>query len=212
MGERQDGRTELEALQMQINQIADDSLQSTREMVNMTGEAEESGIKTMQMLDEQGEVLTRVSTTMKDINEEMKAAEKNIEGMEKCCGLCVCPWNKSRKVRDKKKMWKAPSSSSNSSVSGQGQKQKEKEIVTSEPIPAGEGQYYIQRITNDAREDEMEENMQIVAGRVNAMKEMAVDMNVELEKQNNQLDKLNEQGSHVDMRITKANKRTERLL
>ena len=35
---RQDGTTELEALQLQINQIADESLESTRRMVNMTEE------------------------------------------------------------------------------------------------------------------------------------------------------------------------------
>lgn len=31
---------------------------------------------------------------MDQINADMKEAEKNLEGMEKCCGLCVLPCNK----------------------------------------------------------------------------------------------------------------------
>ena len=29
-----------------------------------------------------------------NINAEMKEAEKHLTGMEKWCGLCVCPWNR----------------------------------------------------------------------------------------------------------------------
>lgn len=31
---------------------------------------------------------------MDQINADMKEAEKNLTGMEKCCGLCVLPCNK----------------------------------------------------------------------------------------------------------------------
>ena len=31
---------------------------------------------------------------MDQINADMKEAEKNLTGMEKCCGLCVLPWKK----------------------------------------------------------------------------------------------------------------------
>jgi hypothetical protein len=31
---------------------------------------------------------------METMNSEMKEAEKHITGMEKWCGLCVCPWNR----------------------------------------------------------------------------------------------------------------------
>ena len=35
---------------------------------------------------------------MDEMNAEMKQAEKHITGMEKWCGLCVCPWNRSSKT------------------------------------------------------------------------------------------------------------------
>lgn len=31
---------------------------------------------------------------MDQINADMKEAEKNLTGMEKCCGICVLPCNK----------------------------------------------------------------------------------------------------------------------
>ena len=40
------------------------------------------------------EQLARVEGDMDKINAEMKEAEKHITGMEKWCGLCVCPWNR----------------------------------------------------------------------------------------------------------------------
>ena len=40
------------------------------------------------------EQLDRINEGMDQINQDMKEAEKNLTGMDKCCGLCVCPWNK----------------------------------------------------------------------------------------------------------------------
>ena len=31
---------------------------------------------------------------MDQINSDMKKAEDNLNDLEKCCGCCVCPWNK----------------------------------------------------------------------------------------------------------------------
>lgn len=64
-------------------------------MMQLCEESREVGVKTLVMLDEQGEQLDRIEETTDDINSKMKEAERNLEGLEKCCGLCVCPWNKS---------------------------------------------------------------------------------------------------------------------
>ena len=52
-------------------------------------------------------------------------------------------------------------------------------------------QQYVRRINNDAREDEMEDNMQMVGGILGDLKSMAIDMGGEIEKQNSQLDRVN---------------------
>ncbi len=40
------------------------------------------------------EQLDAIDTGMDRINAEMRDAEKNLEGLEKCCGLCVLPWKR----------------------------------------------------------------------------------------------------------------------
>ena len=47
------------------------------------------------------------------------------------------------------------------------------------------------RITDDAREDEMEENLQQVGSMVSNLRNMAVDMGNEIESQNKVLDRIN---------------------
>lgn len=45
------------------------------------------------------EQLTRIEEGMDQINKDMREAEKNLTELNKCCGLCVCPWNRSVKGR-----------------------------------------------------------------------------------------------------------------
>lgn len=40
------------------------------------------------------EQLDRIEDGMDQINTDMREAEKNLTGMEKCCGLCVLPCQK----------------------------------------------------------------------------------------------------------------------
>ncbi len=118
------------------------------------------------------------------MNAEMKQAEKAITGMEKWCGICVCPWKKTRKVRDNSDgYWKKDDSSSK----GEKSKGKKKEPKEGQAAPQGP---YVNRITNDAREDEMEENMQNVGQILGNLKAMASDMGEEVDKQNKQIDRI----------------------
>jgi synaptosomal-associated protein 25 len=71
---------------------------------------------------------------------------------------------------------------------------------------------YITRITNDAREDEMEENLVAVSGMVGNLKNMAVDMQCEITSQNKQLDRILVQADTNKARIEEANKRANKLL
>ena len=57
---------------------------------------------------------------------------------------------------------------------------------------------YIQRIQNDAREDEMEDNMQAVGNVLGNLKNMAKDMGSEIERQNKQIDRINDKVTRVD--------------
>ena len=135
------------------------SLESTRRMVQMLDESKEAGIKTLVMLDEQGEQLDRIEEGADRINQEMKEAEKNLEGLEQCCGLCVLPWKKTKnfeKGEEYNKTWK---NNEDGKLNQNGPRR-----IIGDTGPAGKG--FVNRITNDSREDEMVENLFIVCSMI----------------------------------------------
>ncbi|XP_061172511.1 synaptosomal-associated protein 25-like isoform X5 [Saccostrea cucullata] len=182
-----------------------ESLESTRRMLNMCEESQDVGIKTIVMLDQQGEQLDRIEEGMDQINQDMRDAEKNLEGLEKCCGLCVLPWKRAKnfeKGGDYDKTWKA---SEDGKVNTNGPR-----VIVGET--AGPQGPIITRITNDAREDEMEENLTQVSGMLGNLRNMAIDMGSEIESQNRQIDRINNKTQSNESRIQGANQRARKIL
>lgn len=129
------------------------------------------------MLDEQGEQLDRIEEGADRINQEMREAEKNLEGLEKCCGLCVLPWQRSKnfeKGDEYNKTWKK---NEDGKLNANGPRR-----IIGDMGPANKG--FVNRITNDAREDEMDENLVQVSSMIGNLRNMAIDMGSEIENQN----------------------------
>lgn len=200
-------KSELETLQMEANVKTDESLESTRRMLTMCEESSAVGVKTIIMLDQQGEQLDRIEEGMDQINQDMKDAEKNLEGMEKCCGLCVLPWKRMKnfeKGGDYDKTWKV---SEDGKVNTDGPR-----MVVDERNGAGPQGGFITKITNDAREDEMEQNMSEVSGMLGNLRNMAIDMGSEISAQNNQLGRITSKADSNATRIGAANQRATKIL
>ncbi|KAG8183500.1 hypothetical protein JTE90_003852 [Oedothorax gibbosus] len=198
------GKSELEQIQFKSNQVTDDSLESTRRMMALCDESKEAGIRTLVALDDQGEQMDRIEEDMDKINADMKEAEKNLEGMEKCCGICVCPCNKSSDFKEDASTWKA--SEDGKIVNNQPTR------VMDERNGTGPQSGYIAKITNDAREEEMEDNMVQVSTMIGNLRNMAIDMGSEMESQNRQLDRINLKAESNKTRVTVANERAHQLL
>merc|ERR1712226_322792 len=194
----------------QQNAVADASLESTRNMVRLVEESQSAGVNTISMLEQQGEQLNRVEGGIDNMNAEMKEAEKHLTGMEKWCGLCICPWNRRPKVRDVDGTWQSNNKSNGATKNQPAGKSGGGNVP--DGGATGGNQQYVRRINNDAREDEMEENMQAVGGILGNLKSMATDMGAEIEKQNSQLDRINDKSVKVDIRLNVANKKTEKML
>ncbi|XP_026679154.1 synaptosomal-associated protein 25-like [Diaphorina citri] len=186
-------RTELQELQYKAGQVTDEV--STRE---------EAGAKTLNVLGQQGEQLDRIEEGMDQINADMKEAEKNLTGMEKCCGICVLPCNKSASFKEDEGTWKG--NDDGKVVNNQPQR------VMDDRNGLGPQAGYIGKITNDARENEMEENMGQVNTMIGNLRNMAIDMGSELENQNRQIDRINRKGESNETRIAVANQRAHELL
>ncbi|XP_072170220.1 synaptosomal-associated protein 25-like isoform X1 [Diadema setosum] len=200
-------RSELEEIQMKSNMMTDESLESTRRMLQMAEESQDMGIKTLVMLDEQGEQLDRIEEGMDQINTDMREAEKNLTGLEKCCGICVCPWKKLtnfEKGDDYKKTWAGNDDG---------------KVNSAQPVRMEDdrdgvagNQSMVTRITNDAREDEMDENLTQVSGIVGNLRHMAIDMQSEISAQNRQVDRIAHKAESNEVRITNADKRAKNIL
>lgn len=207
----QDGptnRSELEMLQMKANQETDESLERTRNMISLCEEAQDAGVKTIVALDHQGEQLDRIEEDMDKINADMKEAEKNLTGMEKCCGICVCPCQNpmeaGKEFKEDASTWKA---------------NEDGKVVNSQPARvmddrngAGPTSGYIAKITNDDRETEMEDNMVQVSTMIGNLRNMAIDMGSEIESQNRQIDRINQKGTSNVVRVKDAQERTAKLM
>ncbi|ELW72734.1 Synaptosomal-associated protein 23 [Tupaia chinensis] len=89
------GNLSPEEVQLRAHQVTDESLESTRRILGLAIESQVAGIKTVTMLDEQGEQLNRIEEGMDQINKDMREAEKTLTELQ-CCGLCVCPCNRTK--------------------------------------------------------------------------------------------------------------------
>ncbi|XP_066996292.1 synaptosomal-associated protein 25 isoform X1 [Anabrus simplex] len=197
-------RSELQELQLKAGQVTDESLESTRRMIALCEESQEAGGQTLKLLSHQGEQLDRIEEGMDQINADMREAEKNLTGMEKCCGLCVLPCNKSASFKEDEGTWKG--NDDGKVVNNQPQR------VMDDRNGLGPQGGYIAKITNDAREDEMENNMGEVNTMIGNLRNMAIDMGSELENQNRQITRISHKGESNETRIAVANQRAHDLL
>ncbi|XP_034968211.1 synaptosomal-associated protein 23 [Zootoca vivipara] len=198
-------------IQLRAHQVTDESLESTRRILGMAIESQDTGIKTLTLLDEQGEQLTRIEEGMDQINKDMREAEKNLTELNKCCGLCVCPCNRTKNFetsRAYKTTW-GDGMENNHVVSKQPGRVANNQQQNSGGTTTGG---YIKRVTNDAREDEMEENLTQVGNILGNLKNMAVEMGNTIDTQNQQIDQINIKAETNKDRIEQANVRAKKLI
>ena len=158
-----------------------------------------------------GEQLDKVEENLDQMNQDMKEAERNMEKMEKCCGLCVCPWNRQRNFENSSGFQKTYGKK----AAKNGPAKPGDTIMMEQPSASDFNtgkQRYVERITNDAREDEMDENMNAVGNMLGGLKLMATDMGKEIKTQNQQIDRLNQKAEVTDTRVVQANKRANDIL
>uniref|UniRef100_M4ANA4 Synaptosomal-associated protein n=1 Tax=Xiphophorus maculatus TaxID=8083 RepID=M4ANA4_XIPMA len=201
--------------EMSVEQMAGKANQLTDEVLNPVLSLQQTGVKTMEMLDHQADQLRNVERGMDQINQDMKTAEKNLTDLSRCCGLCVCPCDRVSSIENDsryKRTW------------GEGEGDgKGSNVVSRQPSGVRNGQTtqtsaaapsgpYINRVTNDAREDEMEENLQAVGGIIGNLKDMALNMGNEIDQQNAHIDRINNKADMNKLRIDEANARANKLI
>ncbi|XP_030670096.1 synaptosomal-associated protein 23 [Nomascus leucogenys] len=203
-----------EEIQQRGHQITDESLESTRRILGLAIESQDAGIKTITMLDEQKEQLNRIEEGLDQINKDMRETEKTLTELNKCCGLCVCPCNRTKNFESGKAY---------KTTWGDGGENSPSNVVSKQPGPVTNGQPqqpttgaasggYVKRITNDAREDEMEENLTQVGSILGNLKDMALNIGNEIDAQNPQIKRITDKADTNKDRIDIANARAKKLI
>ena len=142
-------------LEQRIDHVTNESVGATRRIRAVAEETNQIGVDTLVNLNEQGEQLDNVERRLDEINVDLKQTDKNLTELEKCCGCFSCACCAPRSVKKTKQYKKV-----------YGKKAQYNEgIVTDQPA-GSEGTRmqaqgpYVKRVTDDDREDEMEENLQ----------------------------------------------------
>lgn len=68
----------------------------------------------------------------------------------------------------------------------------ESQFLGEPPVSALKNWFFAPRVTNDARENEMDENLEQVSGIIGNLRHMALDMGNEIDTQNRQIDRIME--------------------
>uniref|UniRef100_A0A3Q3X691 Multifunctional fusion protein n=1 Tax=Mola mola TaxID=94237 RepID=A0A3Q3X691_MOLML len=207
MADDSDMRNELADLQTRADQIADESLESTRRMLALVEEVSpltlESHIyfTTLMPLSSPEQLDRRIEEGMDQINKDMKDAEKNLNNLGQFCGLCTCPCNK---IKGGGQAW-------GGNQDGVVNSQPGARVVDEREQMAISGGF-IRRVTDDARENEMDENLEQVGGIIGNLRHMALDMGQEIDTQNRQIDRIMEKADSNKTRIDEANQRATKML
>ena len=78
---------------------------SPRRMKGMCEEAKDCGIKTLVMLDDQGEQLEKFEKGVDQINSDMRLAEQALRSMDLLCGIFPKFWKKSGGFKEDDAVW-----------------------------------------------------------------------------------------------------------
>lgn len=142
-------------LEQRIDHATNQSVDATRRIRAIAEETNQMGVDTLVTLNEQGEQLDNVERRLDEINVDLKQTDKNLTELEKCCGCFTCACCAPSNIQKNKHYKKV-----------YGKKAQNAELVTSDqPTGSGGGSRqpqgpFIKRVTDDAREDEMEDNLQ----------------------------------------------------
>ena len=86
-------------LDKKIDQTQDETVDISRNIKRIAVETTDTANATMGKLEEQREKLEMANDKMDGIKVQTREAAQGLDDLDKCCGLCVCPWNRYKKER-----------------------------------------------------------------------------------------------------------------
>jgi len=206
--------TKKQAYIEEANKVTDRTLQSTQRMVALVEESKAVGIDTIDNLVQQGEQLDNIDDGLDEIAVGVKKSENNITEMNKCCGLFTLPWKRWKKFESGDAYKDAFDDKRVAKREKKAAKEAEKSAVGfhNGAPPAATSGRYVERIMDDDREDEMEENFKTMGKGIDMLKDMAMDMGTTIDKQNVQIEGIMRKGEANEIGMARNQHRMDRML
>ena len=212
-------------IQKRSAEITDESVDATFRMKKLAIQTVDVGTHQLDKLDKQEQRLDELNTSLDRIDSGMTGAENEITEMEKCCGLCLCPWNRKKiKTFKQYKQENAGHIDNLKSSAPVSDIKKPKHKIglfsyfrkhVEEPIkdePISIKSTYINHITHDINEDIMEENLKIIDELTKTMHEQALAIGDSIDRQNDKIHDLQTRVSYDRGRVNHANERIVNLM
>jgi len=197
-------RSELEELKFKTDQVTDDSLARTRRMKELCKDTKDAGIRTLVALDDQGGKMDNIEKGMEAIHKDMKEAKENLGAGS--IAMCLAMGLPCIRSGEEDALWQG--NDDNSSAGGANNP--DPRGIPNTGIPTYGG--FIAKYTNDAKEEEMNKNLEEVSNIVGNLRNMAVDMGLEIRNQNDQLGRVILKAEDNVVGINDANEKTHNLL
>lgn len=203
--------------ELRIDNTQNQILDTSRNIKRLAVETEESAIATTNNLAKQRDQLNLIEKGLDNVDEKIDDAQDRLDDLDKCCGLCICPWNRWARQKKIKKMVKngqttdetklGPSLGVNNPAADVDMKRKQqKHNIQEHDVNLTD------IIEGDHRNAEINDNVQYASKAVSNLHAMALDMGQEIDAQNRQLDRINDKAEDNNTRLEDVNRRAQRRL
>jgi synaptosomal-associated protein 23/synaptosomal-associated protein 25 len=198
-----------EQMRSEADRVTNESLAVTRRIHRLGLECVATAAATLSELERQGRQLEGIETRLDGINGDCKKVEKMLHKMEKTWGLFVLPWKRHRKFE--KTVSRDVEETKPRKDDDIGVKSARGNGATA-ARPHDQPVLRMQRVLGDAREDEMEQNLQAMCQLVGVMREQALTMGGVLDEQNEQIPRIMGKVDSNEVHVRCVNDRTVELL
>ncbi|KII72532.1 Synaptosomal-associated protein 25-A [Thelohanellus kitauei] len=180
----------------QIDEHLDHNLDASRRIRNLAENTQEMAVKGAETLQSQGEQLRKARDQQRELKTELKEAEKELSFLDRCCFCLLCG-------SDPKK--KESKSESQTEATHQ-------DLKVCAPERTVQTSGNIKRVTEDAREVEIDENVGFIQMYAENLKDIAHGLNKELDSQNELIETMAEENLGAQASLNRAKDKTDKIL
>ncbi|XP_041349026.1 synaptosomal-associated protein 29-like [Gigantopelta aegis] len=215
----------------QVDESESRQLDSTRRALSSIYESESMGTATAEELLRQHETLNNIETKTDQINKTMTVSQKHLNSIKSVFGGIKNWWSSDKNKESEKPSEEKPSAlkqtlqtqyqtspAQRKTVNTSGFYDEEDDLdskfMASAPRAnkSAPRQPMLQRVTNSAQEDEVDENLALMCDGMSRLKGLALGLGDEIEQQNEQLDRINVKATKADSTLDIQNRQMRKIL